>query len=359
LGATPFVVPNRESEPIVFHAERTHSLQTLTIGRVLVSVLSMAAWCLSPGMASAQPSSSAVTSFPSKPITIVVPFGPGGIADLTARTVGEAMGRSLGQAVVIDNKPSAGSIVGSSAVANAAPDGHTLLLMSNANAVSATMFRKLPFDTNASFVPVSLLGAFDLGLFVSGKGKLQTLQDFVTAAKAAPGKLTVGSIAVGSTQHLSAELFKTVAGVDVVVVPYRGSPAVITALRAGEIDMAFEIVGPMLAQVQSGDVRALAVTSKQRNAALPNVPTVAQSGVAGYDVASWNALAAPAGTPPAVVQRLNTAVREALATPAVQERLGKLGLQAQASTPADMQSHLHREIKRWADVIRSANIEIE
>lgn len=298
-------------------------------------------------------------SFPSKPITIVVPFGPGGIADLTARAVGEAMGRSLGQAVVIDNKPSAGSIVGSSAVANAAPDGHTLLLMSNANAVSATLFRKLPFDPNASFAPVSLLGAFDLGLFVSGKGKLQTLQDFVTAAKAAPGKLTVGSIAVGSTQHLSAELFKTVAGVDVVVVPYKGSPAVITALRAGEIDMAFEIVGPMLAQVQSGDVRALAVTSNQRNAALPNVPTVAQSGVAGYDVASWNALAAPAGTPPAVVQRLNTAVREALATPAVQERLAKLGMQAQASTPADLQSHLQRETNRWADVIRSANIQIE
>jgi tripartite-type tricarboxylate transporter receptor subunit TctC len=194
--------------------------------------------------------------FPNKPITIVVPFGPGGIADITARTVGEAMARSLGQAVVIDNKPSAGGIVGATAVAKAAPDGHTLLLMSNANAVSASMFKKLPFDPVQSFAPVSMLGSFDLGVFVAAGSKHQNVLSLLAAAKAAPGKLTVGTIAVGSTQHLAAELFKSVAGVDVLVVPYKGSPAVVTALRAGEIDVAFEIVGPMLAQVQSGDIRA-------------------------------------------------------------------------------------------------------
>lgn len=298
-------------------------------------------------------------AFPIKPITIVVPFAPGGIADITARTVGEAMGRTLGQTVVIDNKPSAGGIVGSGLVAKAAPDGHTLLLMSNANAVSATLFKKLPFDAAQSFAPISLLGSFDLGVFVPAASKHQKLADLLAAAKAAPGKLTFGTIAVGSTQHLAAELFKSVAGVDVLIVPYKGSPAVVAALRSGEIDAAFEIVGPMVSQVQAGDVRALAVTGSRRNAALPQVPTVQQAGLAAYDVSSWNGLAAPAGTPTAVVDALQKAVREALATAAVQERLTKMGMLAQASTPVDMQSHLQREIKRWGEVIRAAKIETE
>jgi tripartite-type tricarboxylate transporter receptor subunit TctC len=307
-----------------------------------------------PGFAQAPPS-----RFPERPITLLVPFGPGGIADLTARAVAEQMARTLGVAVIVDNKPSAGSIVASQAAASARPDGHTLLLMSNGNAVSVGLFKKLPYDTQKDFAPITTLGYFDLGIFVNASSRFATLRDAVAYAKANPGKLNVATITPGSTQHLAAKLFETVAGIDVVSVPYKGSPAVLQALRAGEADLAFEILGPMVSQVSGGAVRALAVSSSQRNPALPDVPTVAQAGVAGYDVASWNALAAPAGTPPEVIERLGRAAREAVASPAVREKLGKLGVRVQASTPAELQALLGSEIKRWGDVIRKAGIEPE
>jgi tripartite-type tricarboxylate transporter receptor subunit TctC len=292
-------------------------------------------------------------------ITLIVPFGPGGIADLTARAVAEHMGKSLGQAVVVDNRPSAGSIVASQHVANARPDGQTLLLMSNGNAVSVGLFKKLPYDTLKAFAPITTLGFFDIGIFVASNSRFATLQSVLAFAKANPGKLNVGTIAPGSTQHLAAKLFETVAGVDVLAVPYKGSPAVMTALWSGEIDIAFEIIGPMLPQVSAGVMKALAVSSDKRNPALPDVPTVMQAGVAGYNVASWNALAAPAGTPPDVVARLGRAAREAVASPEVQARLGRLGMRLQGSTPAELQALLTSEIKRWGDVIRAARIEPE
>jgi tripartite-type tricarboxylate transporter receptor subunit TctC len=239
-----------------------------------------------PGFAHAQ------GGFPEKPIQLLVPFGPGGIADITARAVAEVMAQRLGQPVVVDNRPSAGSIVASQAVATAKPDGHTLLLMTNGNAVSVGLFKKLPYDTQKSFAPVSTLGYFDLGLFVPADSRFTSLKDMVAYAKANPGKLNVGTVAVGSTQNLWAKLLETVAGVEALLVPYKGSPAVLTALRGGEVDVAFEIVGPMLPQVQAGVVKALAVSSDKRNPALPEVPTVIQAGVEGYNVASWNAIAA-------------------------------------------------------------------
>jgi tripartite-type tricarboxylate transporter receptor subunit TctC len=296
-------------------------------------------------------------AFPQRPITLVVPFGPGGIADGTARAVGEAIGRQLGQPVVVDNKPSAGGIVAAQAVARAAPDGHTLLLMSNANAVSVGLIRQLGYDPVRDFAPVSTLGFFDLGLFTAASGRFATLAELLAFARAQPGQLNIGSIAVGSTQHLAAKLFETQAGIEALVVPYKGSPAVLTALRAGEIDLAVEILGPMLPQLKAGVVRALAVSGERRHPTLPEVPTVVQAGVAGYQVASWNALAAPAGTPAATVDTLNRAVREALASPAVQQRLAPLGLRLAASTPAELQALLAGEIRRWGAVIRAAKIE--
>ena len=244
-------------------------------------------------------------------------------------------------------------------MATARPDGHTLLLMSNGNAVSVGLIRKLPYDTQKAFAPISTLGYFDLGLFVPAGSRFANLQDLVGFARANPGKLNVGTIAVGSTQHLAAKLFETVAGVDALVVPYKASPAVLTALRAGEIDLAFEIVGPMLPQVQAGAVRALAVSSDRRNPALPDTPTVQQAGVPGYNVASWNALAAPAGTPADVIATLNRAVRDAVASPLVQDKLGKLGMRLGAGTPAELDALLGSEIRRWGDVIRAAKIEPE
>jgi len=297
--------------------------------------------------------------FPERPITLLVPFAPGGIADLTARAVAEQLARTLAVAVVVENRPSAGSIVASQAVATARPDGHTLLLMSNANAVSVGLFRRLPYDPLRDFAPVSTLGYFDLGIFAPAPSRFATLADALAWARANPGRLNVGTIAPGSTQHLAAKLFETEARIDALVVPYKGSPAVLTALRAGEIDLAFEVTGPMLAQVAAGAVKALAVTAGQRNPALPEVPTVQQAGVPGYDVTSWNAIAVPAGTPAEVVATLNRAVREALAAPAVRDKLGRAGMRLAASTPAEMQALLAGEIRRWGEVIRAAKIEPE
>jgi tripartite-type tricarboxylate transporter receptor subunit TctC len=318
--------------------------------RTALLLMAAAAWL---------PAAQAQSRFPEKPISLLVPFAPGGIADLTARAVAEHMGKTLGQPVVVENKPSAGSIVASQAVATAKPDGHTLLLMSNGNAVSVGLFKKLPFDVQKDFAPITLLGTFDIGIFTAANSRFGTLRDALAFAKANPGKLNVGTIAPGSTQHLSAKLFETVAGVDVLVVPYKGSPAVLTALRSGEIDLAFEVVGPMVPQVSAGVVKALAVSSHQRSAALPDVPTVQQAGVSGYNVASWNALAAPAGTPADVIDKLGRAAREAVASAEVQARLGKLGMRLQSSTPAELQALLGSEIKRWGDVIRHAKIDPE
>ena len=305
------------------------------------------------------PTLRAQAAFPSRPLTLVVPFAPGGIADLTARAVAEPMARLLGQPVVVDNRPSAGSIVASQFVAQARPDGHTLLMVTNSHALSVSLFRKLPYDTVNDFAAVSLIGSFDLGLFVPANSRFASLRDVLAFARAQPGKLNIATIAVGSTQHLAAELFKTQAGIDALVVPYKTSPAVVSALRAGDADLAFEIIGPMLGQVSGGAVRALAVTGDERHAALPDVPTVQQSGIARYAVSSWNALAVPAGAPPAVIEQLNRAVREAVVTPEVRDKLGKLGLRLRAGAPDELRNLLVSEIARWREVIRAARIEPE
>jgi tripartite-type tricarboxylate transporter receptor subunit TctC len=312
-------------------------------------VLALLAWGLGAG---------AQSPYPSRPITVIVPFGPGGVADITARTVGQAMAASLKQPVVIENRPSAGAVVGSAAVAKAAPDGYTLLLMSNANPVSAGLFKKLPYDPVKDFAPIGTLATFDLALFVADRSPLRSVQDFVARAKAQPGRLTLGTIAVGSTQNLAAELFKSAAGIDALVVPYNGTAALQTALIAGQVDAGIEVLGPMMAHLAPGPrgLRALAVTSDRRFAGLPNVPTVQESGVPSYSVASWNALAAPAGTPPQVVETLNAAIRSALAQPEVQQRLQGLGVRAQAGTPAELAHLLGTEMQRWKQVIANAGI---
>lgn len=290
---------------------------------------------------------------------LVVPFAPGGIADLTARAVGQAMAASLGQPVVVDNRPSAGSIVASQAVARAAPDGHTLLLMSNAHAVSASLFRNLPYDAVRDFAPISLLARFDLGLFVAGASPHRTLVQWLAQARAQPGRMTIGTVVAGSTQHLAAELFKARAGVEAVVVPHKGTPAVLGALRAGEIDLAVEILGPWLPQAQAGVVRALAVASAERSAVLPQVPTLKEAGVERCEASSWNALAAPAATPAAVLQRLRRAVDRALHDPAVLAQLQPLGVRLMGGTPEQLYQWLQQETQRWSEVVRSAKIELQ
>jgi tripartite-type tricarboxylate transporter receptor subunit TctC len=295
-------------------------------------------------------------TFPSDTIKIVVPFGAGGVADLTARTVAQKLSESLGQSVVINNKPGAGGVVASDLVAKAAPDGHTLLLMSNATAVSAGLFRSLPFDPVRDFIPISTLGFFDIALVVPADSKFKTLGDLIAFAKTNPGKLTLGSINIGSTQNLAAELFRTTTGADVQIVPFNGTPAVILALRGAQIDAALEILGPVLPQINAKALRALAVTGAKRATVLPDVPTASESGLSTYVVSSWNALAAPAKTPKDVIARLNKDISAALNAPDVKKKLHDLNVEASASTPAQASELLNNEIKRWSDVINEAKI---
>lgn len=305
----------------------------------------------------ALPLAAQAQAFPSKPIRIIVPFGAGGVADLTARAVGQALSERVKQPVVIENRPGAGGAAAGDLVARAEPDGHTLLLMSNATAVSAGLFNKLPFDAQKSFAPVSLLGQFDIAIVVPANSRWRSLNDLLTEAKANPGKINLGTIAIGSTQNLAGELFKSTAGVDLQVVPFNGTPAVVTALRGGSVDVAVEILSPVKGQITGGALRALAVMGEKREATLPNVPTVAESpGLAGFNVASWNALAAPAGTPRDRIDLLNRELQAVLSQPALRDKLAAMEVEARHSTPEQLATLLASEIKRWGEVITRAKI---
>jgi tripartite-type tricarboxylate transporter receptor subunit TctC len=295
-------------------------------------------------------------TFPSKAVRIVVPFGAGGVADLTARTVAAKMAEGLGQSVVIENKPGAGGVVAGDAVAKADPDGHTLLLMSNGTAVSAGLFKSLPFDTLKDFAPISTLGTFDIAIIVPANSRFKTLGEVLAFARTNPGKLNVGSINVGSTQNLAAELFKTAAGIDAQIVPFNGTPAVVTALRGGQVEVAVEILGPVMSQISAQALRALAVTGDKRAAVLPEVPTAKEAGVANLSASSWNGLAAPAKTPAAVIARLNKEITAALNAPDVKKKLADLNVDAQASSPEQTAALLASDIRRWGEVITRAKI---
>lgn len=295
-------------------------------------------------------------TFPSKPLKIIVPFGAGGIADLTARTVGTKMAEILGQPVVIENKPGAGGIAAGDLVAKSEPDGTTLLLMSNGTAVTASLFKSLPYDTAKDFATVSTLGFFDIALITKADSPYKTMAELLAFAKANPGKLNVGTINIGSTQNLAAELFKSTAGIEVQIVPFNGTPAVITAVRGGQIDAAVEILGPVKTQIDAKAINALAVMGLKRAPSLPNVPTARESGLPSMNAASWNALAVSAKTPKDIVAKLHDAAATALASPDVKKRLADLGVEAGASSPEVLGELLKAEIKRWGEVIDRANI---
>ena len=292
----------------------------------------------------------------SRAIKIVVPFGAGGVADLTARIVAQKMADNMGQPVVIENKPGAGGVVAGDTVAKADADGHTLLLMSNGTAVSAGLFKSLPYDTVKDFAPISTLGFFDIAIVVPQNSPYKTLPELLTFARANPGKLNIGTINVGSTQNLAAELFKSSANIQAQIVPFNGTPAVITALRGGQIDAAVEILSPMLPQINANAISALAVFGDKRSTVLKDVPTAAQSGLVNFSAASWNALAAPAKTPREIVIRLNREVKAALDSPDVKKRLLDLNIDATSSTPEQLANLLNAEIRRWSEVIVRAKI---
>ena len=296
-------------------------------------------------------------NYPTKPIRLLVPFGPGGVGDITSRAVSQKMGEAMGQQIIIDNRPSAGGIVATELVAKSEPDGYTLMLLNNTNAVSAAMFKSLPYDTVKDFAMVSTIGAFSIGVLVSPDSPVKTLKDLIAQAKASPGKLNIGTINIGTTQYLSAELLKSMAGLDMVTVPFNNTGGVVTALRGNSVQIAFEFLPPVIGPIKAGTLRPLAVTSPTRLALLPNVPTVAESGIPGYEVVGWNSIAVPAKTPRVIIERLNREIVAAVNSPQIKQHFQELGVEQNVSTPEGMRKFVVGEIAKWNALIDKAKIQ--
>jgi tripartite-type tricarboxylate transporter receptor subunit TctC len=294
--------------------------------------------------------------YPARPVRIVVPFAAGGVADVTARLVAEKLGDKLGNRFYVENQPGAGGIGAARAVIAAPSDGYTLALLSNGTAISVSLFKQLPFDPLKDFVPVSSLGYFDF-LFVTGAdAPFKTLQDFIKAAKERPGALNVGTITVGSTQNLAAELFKTAAGIDFVIIPHRGTPEVQISLLQGNLDLMIDSYSALKGNLADGKMRALAASGPLRSKITPEIPTLRESGIEA-SIESWNGLFAPAGTPPSVISTLNEALQNVLADPGLKKKLLELGIEARGSTPDQLAARLRTDMDKWRAVIDRAGIE--
>jgi len=316
----------------------------------IAGVIALAALLLMPQIACAQ-------KYPDRPVRLILPFGPGGVADVTARIVTEKLGEKLGQRFIIENMPGAGGINAARAVLSSAADGYTLALLSNGTAISVSLFKNLRFDPVTDFVPVSSMGYFDFILVTQAGSPYQTLADLIKAAKQKPGALNIGTINVGSTQNLSAQLFKSTAGVDVTIVPFRSSPDVLIALLRGDIQMAIENYTAVQSHITDKAVTAVSSSGLVRTSFLPDVPTVKEAGGGDFEARSWNAIFAPKGTPPEVIKTLNAALREVLDAPDLKKRALELGIEAKASTPEEIQARLKDDIAKWAKVIERAGIE--
>jgi tripartite-type tricarboxylate transporter receptor subunit TctC len=295
-------------------------------------------------------------SYPNRAVRIVVPFAAGGVADTTARIVAEKLADKLGQRFYVENQPGAGGIAAARTAIASPSDGYTLVMLTNGTAVSVSLFEKLPFDPLRDFVPISSLGFFDFILATSSSSGFKTLADFIAAAKARPGELNVGTINVGSTQNLSAELFKTAANVDFTIVPFRGTPEVEVSLLQGNLALMIDSYSAMKGNIAGGEFRALASSGAVRSQSTPDLATVEENGIANYDVVSWNALFAPQRTPPEIVDRLNGALRDILADAELKKRLLTLGIEARASTPEEISTRLRSDIDKWRQVIEKAKI---
>ena len=307
------------------------------------------------GLALAVPAVQA-QDYPTKPVRVVVPYPAGGGTDLVARLIVPRLAERWKQTVIIDNKGGASGILGSEIVAKAPADGYTLLVTTSAHTINPSTSKSLPYDTLKDLAPVTTLAYFDMVLVTSANSRFKSLPDMLAYARANPGKLNIGSINVGSTQNLVAQMFKSSAALDAQVVPFNGTPALVTALRSGDIDVAVEIVAPMMSQIKSSAVRGLAVLGGARTPDLPDVPTAAENGVPNFNVRGWNGMGAPGGTPPALIERFNREANAALASPEVRKKLTDLSLDVRGSTPDQMAKLLQSEIPRWAQVIEQAGI---
>jgi len=310
-------------------------------------------------VALAMPAIGRAQSFPSRPVRIIVPYAPGGGADTVAPLFAPALQEALGQPVVIDNKPGAGGMIGDDLVAKAPPDGHTLLIGAFAHAVNPSLHRTMPFRTPDDFAPVSLLVVVPELLVVSPTFAAKSVAELVTMAKAQPGKLSYASSGNGSAQHLAAELFKLRTGTDIQHVPYKGGGQAIIDIAAGHVPIFFGNMSAAWPHAKAGRVRALAVTSPTRSPAAPDVPTLAEAGVTGCEISEWNALLAPAGTPPAVIERLHKEIATIFTAASMRQRLADVGAESVGSTPSELAAFLRSEIAKWADVVKTANIKAD
>lgn len=303
--------------------------------------------------------SAGAQTYPSRPVRIVVPFAAGGPADVYARFMSQRLQDALGQNFVVDNRPGAGSVIGTDTVAKAAPDGYTLLLMSNAHTVNETLIQNKPFQLMRDFVAVAPVNYSDLVLVANPAVPVSTLSALITQAKAQPGKLNYASSGPGTPYHMAGELFKSMAGIYLVHIPYRGSTGARTDVIGGQVDVMFDAVTTMAEQVKAGKVKALATTGKQRSDVLPDVPTMSEAGVKGYDATIWLGLMAPKGTPKAVVDRLNSAVSKIVEAPEIKQLWSKQGAVPMVMTPEVFDKYARDDIDKWARVIKTANIKVD
>lgn len=302
------------------------------------------------------PASQAQAAWPEHPVKIILPFGAGGVADTTARILADKLDKKFGQRVVIENMPGPGGINAARAVITSPADGYTMGFVTNGTAISVSAFKKLPFDPVKQFAMVAGLGEFNLLFAVDADSKYKTLEDFIKDAKANPGKLNIGTIAVGGTQNLGAELFKSMADLKVTIVPFRRSPDVVTGLLRHDVQMLIDFPPAIKGQVAGGKLRVLASSGPKREESMPKVPTVQDAGVKGYVVTSWNGVFAPKGTPQEAIDTMSKAMKEVLAMPDVKEQFAKLGVTSHWTTSEELMDRLKSDIKKWDAVITKAGI---
>ena len=319
--------------------------------RLLLSMLAVGC-AVAAGAVTAQDA-----KWPQKPITYIVPFPPGGTTDILARAIAVKLGPALGTTIVVENKPGAGGNIGSDFVAKAKPDGYTILGGTiSSHAINPSIYPKMPYDAVKSFQPITLIGTNANVLVVGAASPYKTVQDVIAAAKAKPGSISFASAGNGTSQHLSGELFKSLAGISMEHVPYKGSGPAIQDVMAGHVPLMFDTTVVAAPHIQSGKVRALAVTSTKRVGSLPGVPTMAEAGVKGYEILSWQGVFAPAGTPKEIVQRLNVEIVKILKMPDMRERLAGLGLDPVGNTPDEFAAFQQAEIAKWAKLVKEAKI---
>jgi tripartite-type tricarboxylate transporter receptor subunit TctC len=307
----------------------------------------------------ALPLAGACAAYPDRIVKIVVPFAPGGGTDVIARTLAQEMSKDLGVSVIIENKPGAGTIIGTESVATSAGDGYTLLMGTFANAVNPSLYAKLPYDPHKDLVPIALVARSFNIVVVNPAAPIKSIADLIAAAKAEPDRLSYGTYGTGTSAHLAGELFKHMAGVNLTTVPYKGAAPAITDLIGGQIQVMFTTVASCASLVEAGQLRALAVTSAERSPAFPQLPTVSEAGVPGYDAQAWYGLFAPAKTPPEIVDRLNKSAAVAVKSEAFKRLSVNEGLTLVASPPDELDRYFHAEEARWRKVIESAGIKAD